>query len=236
MSFTGFSGSGENPVNDDYTGMQWIYMKLTKKVIANVSLMADKFGVDAAANVALVLAGMRPGYRCDTGPVWFKEDGDWNDESHRSRVAEAFIRNYSDFVNFVRDKFEGVLEAVDQFEPLVYRVGTVSGSDLKAIGRKNDSTKSALKAYARALNFTGTAFPCNRDKDTVVVTWLSVDGKGRMSELSTHCAKPAEVYKCVREFAAMKKRAKDVLGVDFGSFVIADLKMSFNRETDVVVS
>lgn len=67
----------------------------------------------------------------------------------------------------------------------------------------------------------------------MVVTWLRMDKKRQLHELSAHCAKPEEVYKCVRAFALMKLRSADVIGVDFGGL---DLKMAFNRKTGVLVS
>lgn len=112
-------------------------MKLLRETVANVSLMCTLFGVEAASNIALVLAGMQPGYRHDHGPLWFDETGDY--EAFRLLVREAWNRNYSNFVNFVYAKFRGVLEAADQCEFSKYRVGAVSASDLKAIGRKNFS-------------------------------------------------------------------------------------------------
>lgn len=210
-------------------------MKLSRKAVEGVAKLSKKFGVPAAANVALVLAGVRPAYRFDEDPLWFKEEGDFDDPPFRARLQEAWTRNCEDFVAFVRTTFKGVLECVDQSEPLAYRIGAVSASDLKAIARKNDSTKSAAKAYARALNFTGTAYPCDEYKDRVHVTWLFFDGKGDLRSLSNYCAFPSEVYACVREFAAMKKRAKGVIGVKFGDFEIAELAMSFNLEGDVLV-
>ncbi len=211
-------------------------MKLTKKSIEGVKRLKDRFGAVAAANVALVLAGFRPAYRFDEQPKWFVKTGDWKDEVYRGRVYRAFEKHYAEFVTFMRANFKNVLDIVDQSEPLVYRVGAVSSSDLMHVSKKSDMSKAALAAYARALNFTGTAFPCNKRKDTVVVSWLFEDGKGKLDTLSVHCAKPDEVYKCIREFAAMKTRAQGLIGVDLGGFIIADLKMSLNRERDVLIA
>lgn len=206
-------------------------MKLTQRLVSSLTEMRQHFADEAVANIALVLAGVRPAYRYDVGPRWFTEDGDMKDKAYRSRVSEAYSKDNYIFIEFVHKHFKSRLGIIDQFEPVVYMVGAVLPSDIRAISQNDD-----VKAYARALNFTGTAYPCSRRRDTVMISWLCVDGQGATLNLSNHCAKPAEVYACIREFAAMKARAKDVIGLSFGGFTIADLKMSLNRQTDVLIA
>lgn len=176
-----------------------------------VALVARRFDNEVAAHVALLLVGARPAWVVD-----------WS--SKRDASARATTVHRKEIVSVLLHEFEGVLDAVASQEPLVFRVGAVAERDLAEIrGSQNDRKRRTSRAYARALNFAGTAYPCNKHKDVFLVEWTLLCPKGRSLALSQHCAKPSELEKCWRDFSAMRERARPIIGRRFGSLIISAL-------------
>lgn len=136
-------------------------------------------------------------------------------------------------VALICKEFAGVLDAHTdsqwESEPLVYRVGAVSAADMKDIVGVGHGKERNARAIARVLNFTGSAFPCNRpcSEPVVLVTWLMRDNIGRDTTLTNHCAKLSEMTRCWKVFEAMRKRVAPIIGRSFGRLTIAALDIGF---------
>jgi hypothetical protein len=149
-------------------------------------------------NVALLLADVRSA--CILG-----------DES----FTELVVKSFSELDSMKRSSNVSML----------YRRGSMTKKDLKIIATTSSFVPENIVAMKKALNYTGTAFPCNKFKNTILISWHLVDTEDHHIKLAFHCAKNSELSACFKDFKKMHDKAKDVNGTQIGSIQVANLVM-----------
>jgi hypothetical protein len=179
-------------------------LKLSVPDVKKLSSLRPTYSYNSILNIALVLCGGRAACRCE-------------DDTYRGPGFEQTIQNM--FGTRI-----GVLNTPP--EPIFYRIGAVNKTDIDTVTKRTTSKAQYHKTLHKLFGYTGTAYPCNVRKDTILIRWTMISPTGTGHMIAEHCAKPKELQACFSAFRRMRDRVTGLMGIKFADFELKKFNIS----------